>query len=80
MPFPASTGKALPSLDLTDVSSLVPVRQGTEQTPVATGFQAHAFESKLDTLTDLMIKMSDTLSRHAQPSMAFLNSEDEEAL
>ncbi|XP_015771485.1 PREDICTED: uncharacterized protein LOC107349815 [Acropora digitifera] len=34
-----------------------------EQASFATGFQAHLFDSKLDTLTNSMLKMSDSLSR-----------------
>ena len=67
MPFPASAGNDLPfSKDKNDLS-ILSVRESTsgheiEQTPFATGFQAYVFESKLDTLTNSMLKMSDSLA------------------
>ena len=65
--------------------SIVSVRESTgghetEQTPVATGFQTHVFESKLDILTNSMLIMSDTLQRLAQPHMALVTPEEEGAL
>ena len=51
-----------------------------EQASFATGFQAHLFDSKLDTLTNSMSKMSDSLSRLAQTHGALLDSEEEDAL
>ena len=46
----------------------------TEQTSVATGFQAHMFEFKRDTLTNSMLKywMSDALARLALEEDALL--------
>ena len=81
MPLPASAGKDLPSSEGDNGLSILSVREsssghGIEQTPVATGFQAYVFESKLDTLTNSMLKMSDTLARLTRP----LNSEEENAL
>ena len=72
-----------------DGVSIVHVQESTsgrdeevkDQTPVATGFKA--FESKLDTLTSSMLKVSDTLSllASAQPHMALnVSSEEEDAL
>ena len=37
------------------------------------------FESKLDTLTNSMLKMSDSLARLARPHGALLDSEEEDA-
>ena len=51
-----------------------------EQVPVATRFQAHLFESKLNTLTNSMLKMSDSLARLARPQEALLDYEEEYAL
>ena len=51
-----------------------------EQAPVVTGFQAHLFEFKLDTLTNSMLKMSDSLARLARPHGALLDSEEEDTL
>ena len=51
-----------------------------EQTPIATGFQDYAFESKLDSLTTSILKMADSLARLAQPHGGLLNSEDDDAL
>ena len=48
-----------------------------KQAPVATGFQAHLFESKLDTLTNSMLKMSVSLAHLARPHEALLDSEEE---
>ena len=57
MPFPSSGGKDLPLLEENSDLSILSVRDSSsgheiEQAPVATGFQAHLFESKLDTLTN----------------------------
>ena len=68
-----------------DGVSIVHVQESTsgrdeevkDQTPVATGFKA--FESKLDTLTSSMLKVS--LLASAQPHMALnVSSEEEDAL
>ena len=40
----------------------------------------YTFESKLDTLTNSMLKMSDSLARLTRPHGALLNSEEEDAL
>ena len=53
MPFPSSVGKDLPLLEENSDLSIISVRDSSsgheiEQAPVATGFQAHLFESKLD--------------------------------
>ena len=70
MPFPPSAGKNLPLLEKNSDLSILSVQdsssgQEIEQTPVASGFQAYLFESKLDTLTTSMLKMSDSLARLA---------------
>ena len=67
MPFPPSAGKDLPLSEENSDLSILSVRDSSsgheiEQTPVATGFQAHLFESKLDSLTNSMLKMSDSLA------------------
>ena len=85
MPFPSSVGKDLPLLEENSDLSILSVRDSSsgheiEQAPVATGFQAHLFESKLDTLTNSMLKMSDTLAPLARPHEALLDSEEEDAL
>ena len=85
MPFPSSVGKDLPLLEENSDLSILSVRDSSsgheiEQAPVATGFQAHLFESKLDTLTNSMLKMSDSLARLARPHGALLDSEEEDAL
>ena len=85
MPFPSSVGKDLPLLEENSDLSILSVRDSSsgheiEQAPVATGFQAHLFESKLDTLTNSMLKMSDSLARVARPHEALLDSEEEGAL
>ena len=85
MPFPSSVGKDLPLLEENSDLSILSVRDSSsgheiEQAPVATGFQAHLFESKLDTLTNSMLKMSDSLARLARPHEALLDSEEEDAL
>ena len=72
MPFPASEGKYLPLSEENNDSCILSVRESTsgheiEQTPVATGFQAYMFESKLDTLTNSMLKMLDSLARLTRP-------------
>ena len=77
MPFPSSVGKELPLLEENSDLSILSVRDSSsgheiEQAPVATGFQAHLFESKLDTLTNSMLKMSDSLARLARPHEALL--------
>ena len=77
MPFPSSVGKDLPLLEENSDLSILSVRDSTsgheiEQAPVATGFQAHLFESKLVTLTNSMLKMSDSLARLARPHEALL--------
>ena len=85
MPFSSSVGKDLPLLEENSDLSILSVRDSCsgheiEQAPVATGFQAHLFESKLDTLTNSMLKMSDSLARLARPHEALLDSEEEDAL
>ena len=45
-----------------------------------TGFEAYIFESKLNTLTDSMLKMMDSSARLTWPHWALLNSEEEDAL
>ena len=85
MPFPSSAGKDLPLLEENSDLSILSVRDSSSgheigQAPVATGFQAHLFESKLDTLTNFMLKMSDSLARIARPHGALLDSEEENAL
>ena len=82
MPFPPSAGRDLPLSEENSDLSILSVRDSSsgheiEQTPVATGFQAHLFESKLDTLTNSMLKMSDSLTRLAPPHEAFLDSEED---
>ena len=82
MPFPSSAGKDLPLLEENSNLSILSVRDSSsgheiEQAPVATGFQAHLFESKLDTLAN---SMSDSLARIARPHGALLDSEEENAL
>ena len=67
MPFPASAGKDLSLSEESNDVSILSVRESTSgheiaQTPVATVFEAYTFESKLDTLTNSMLKMSDFLS------------------
>ena len=85
MPFPSSAGKNLPLSEENSDLSIRSVRDSSsghkiEQTPVATGFQAHLFKSKLDTLITSMLKMSDSLARLAKPHGALLNSEEEDVL
>ena len=85
MPFPASAGKDLPLSEENNDISILSVRESfsgheIEETPVAIGFQAHMFESKLDTLTNSMLKMSDSLARLTRPHSALLTSEKEDAL
>ena len=85
MPFPASAGKDLSLSEESNDVSILSVRESTSgheiaQTPVATGFEAYTFESKLDTLTNSMLKMSDSLARLTRPHGALLNSEEEDAL
>ena len=85
MPFPASAGKDLSLSEESIDLSILSVRESTSghevaQTPVATGFEAYTFESKLDTLTNSMLKMLDSLARLTRPHGAFLNSEEEDAL
>ena len=68
IPFPAFAGKDLPLSEENNDLSILFVRESTsgheiEQTPVATGFQAYMPESKLNTLTNSMLKMSDFLAR-----------------
>ena len=85
MPFSSSVGKDLPLSEENTDLSILSVRDSSngheiEQAPVATGFQAHLFESKLDTLTNSMLKMSDFLARLDRPHGALLNSEEEDVL
>ena len=85
MPLPSSAGKDLPLLEENSDLSILSVRDSSSghesrASFVATGFQAHLFDSKLDTLTNSMLKMSDSLSRLAQPHGALLDSEEEDAL
>ena len=85
MRFPSSAGKDLPLLEENSVSSILSVRDSSsgheiEQASVATGFQAPLFESKLDTLTNSMLKMSDSLALLARRHGALLDSEEEDAL
>jgi len=59
MPLPASTGKDLPLSEENNELSIPFVRESTsghetKETPVATGFQAYLFESKLDYLKNSM--------------------------
>ena len=65
--------------------SILSVRDATsehelEQTPVATGFQDYVLESKLDCLTNSILKMSDSLARLIQPHRGLYNSKDDDAL
>ena len=65
--------------------SILSVQESTSgheiaQTPVATGFEGYTSESKLDTLTNSMLKMSDSLARLTRPHGTLLNSEEEDAL
>ena len=81
MPFPHSAGNDLPLSEENSDLSILSVRDSSsghesEQAPVATGFQAHLLESKLDTLTSSMLKMSDSLARLARPHGALLDSEE----
>ena len=67
MSFLSSVGKDLPLLEENSDLSILSVRDSSsgheiEQAQVATGFQAHLFESKFDTLTNSMLKMSDSLA------------------
>ena len=83
--FPSFEGKDLPLLEENSDLSILSVRDSSsgheiEQAPVATGFQAHLFESKLDTLTNSMLKMSDSSARLARPHEALLDSEEEDDL
>ena len=85
MPFPPSAGKDLPLSEENSDLSILSVRDSSrghelEQAPVATGFQAHLLESKLDTLTNSMLKMSDSLARLARPHGALLDSKEEDTL
>ena len=85
MPFSSSVGKDLPLLEENSDLSILSVRDSSsgheiEQAPVATGFQAHLFKSKLDTLTNSMLKMSDSLARLARPHEALSDSEEEDVL
>ena len=77
MPF-SSLRNYLPLSEENNDLSILSVRESTsghekEQTPVATGFQAYMFESKLDTLTNSMLKMLDSLARLTRPHGALLN-------
>ena len=81
MPLPAATGKGLPLSEGDNDLSILSVRESTsghdiEQTPVATGFQAYVFESNLDTLTNSLLQLLDTLAQLSRP----LSSEEENAL
>ena len=63
MPFPSSVRKDLPLLEENSDLSILSVRDSSsrheiKQAPVATGFQVHLFESKLDTLNNSMLKLS----------------------
>ena len=85
MPFPHSTRKDLPLSEENSDLSILSVRDSSsghelEQAPVATGFQALLLESKLDTLTNSMLKMSDSLAHLARPYGALLDSEEEDTL
>ena len=85
MPFPHSAGKDLLLSEENSDLSILPVRDSSsghelEQAPVATGCQAHLLESKLETLTSSMLKMSDSLARLARPHGALLDSEEEDTL
>ena len=85
MPFPPSAGKVLPLSEQNSDLSILSVRDSSsghelEQAPVATGFQAHLLESKFDTLTNSMLKMSDSLARLARPHGGLLDSEEEDTL
>ena len=71
MPFPSSAGKDLPLLEENSDLSILSVRDPSsghekEQAPVTTWFQAHLFESKLDRLTNSMLKMWNSLARLAR--------------
>ena len=84
MPFPPSAGKDPLSEENSDLS-ILSVRDSSsghelERAPVATGFQAHLLESKLDTLTNSMLKMSDSLARLSRPHGVLLDSEEEDTL
>ena len=85
MPSPASAGKDPPLSEDNNDLFILSVRESTsghekKQTPVATEFQAYLFKSKFDSLTNSMLKMSDSLARFTQPHGAPLNSEEEDAL
>ena len=85
IPFQSSAGKDLPSLEENSDLSILSVRDPSsghekEQAPVTTGFQAHLFGSKLDTLTNSMLKMWNSLARLARLHGALLDSEEEDAL
>ena len=85
MPFPPSAGKDLPLSEENSDLSILSVRDSSnvhelEQAPVATGFQAHLLESKLDTLTNSILKMSDSLVHLARPHGTLLDSEEEDTL
>ena len=60
MPLLASTGKDLSSSEGDNDLSILSVHESTsgrdiEQSSVPTGFQAYAFEPKLETLANLML-------------------------
>ena len=62
MPLPAFTGNNLPLSEENNELSILSVRESTsghetKQTLVATGFQAYLFESKLDSLTNSMLRL-----------------------
>ena len=84
MAFPPSAGKDPLSEENSDLSILSvqdsSSRHELERAPVATGFEAHLLESKLDTLTSSMLKMSDSLAHFSRPHGALLDSEEEDTL
>ena len=64
-------------MSLYKTDSVVTVEDSTN-TPVATGLQA--FESKLTSLADSVVKMFDSLPRFTQPAMSVLSADDEMTL
>ena len=85
MPFPPSAAKDLPLSEENSDLSILSVQDSSnghelEQAPVATGSQAHLLESKLDTLTNSILKMSDSLVRLARAHGTLLDSEEEDTL
>ena len=76
-PLPAS---ARDDLSLPQEDNDLSVLSVREQTLVATRFQPSTLESKLNSLTNLMLRMSDSLALLTQPNVGLLNSREEDAL